>query len=81
MGHHLFALVEVPEHDHAVADLEVSHLAADLDHLAHRLVAEDVAEVIGFVVSRPSHVDLDLIVMRPRDQVSGSAGSRFNRRT
>ncbi|KKF00041.1 SDR family oxidoreductase [Mycolicibacterium obuense] len=45
------------------------------------LVAEDVAEVIGFVASRPSHVDLDLIVMRPRDQVSGSAGSRFNRRT
>lgn len=45
------------------------------------LVAEDVAEVIGFVASRPSHVDLDLIVIRPRDQVTGAAGSRFNRRT
>jgi NADP-dependent 3-hydroxy acid dehydrogenase YdfG len=44
------------------------------------LVAEDIAEVIGFVASRPSHVDLDLVVVRPRDQVSGSAGSRFNRR-
>ena len=44
------------------------------------LVAEDVAEVIGFVASRPSHVDLDLIVIRPRDQVSGAIGSRFNRR-
>ncbi|MFV8242843.1 SDR family oxidoreductase [Mycolicibacterium peregrinum] len=44
------------------------------------LVAEDIAEVIGFVASRPSHVDLDLIVVRPRDQVSGAAGSRFNRR-
>jgi len=43
------------------------------------LVAEDVAEVIGFVANRPSHVDLDLIVIRPRDQVSGSSGSRFNR--
>jgi NADP-dependent 3-hydroxy acid dehydrogenase YdfG len=43
------------------------------------LVAEDVAEVIGFVASRPSHVDLDLIVIRPRDQVSGASGSRFNR--
>ncbi|MCV7192499.1 SDR family oxidoreductase [Mycolicibacterium brumae] len=32
------------------------------------LVAEDVAEVIGFVASRPSHVALDRIVMRPRDQ-------------
>jgi NADP-dependent 3-hydroxy acid dehydrogenase YdfG len=45
------------------------------------LVAEDIAEVIGFVADRPSHVDLDLIVVRPRDQVSGAAGSRFNRRS
>ncbi|WNG93422.1 SDR family oxidoreductase [Mycobacterium sp. ITM-2016-00318] len=44
------------------------------------LVAEDIAEVIGFVASRPSHVDLDLIVVRPRDQVTGASGSRFNRR-
>lgn len=40
------------------------------------LVAADVAEVIGFVASRPSHVDLDLIVMKPRDQATTS---RFNR--
>jgi NADP-dependent 3-hydroxy acid dehydrogenase YdfG len=40
------------------------------------LTAGDVAEVIGFVASRPSHVDLDLIVLRPRDQ---APGSRFNR--
>lgn len=42
------------------------------------LVAEDVAEVIGFVASRPSHVDLDQIVIRPRDQ---APHGRFNRRT
>ncbi len=41
------------------------------------LVAEDVAEVIGFVASRPSHVNIDQIVVRPRDQASAS---RFNRR-
>lgn len=41
------------------------------------LVAADVAEVIGFVASRPSHVNLDQIVIRPRDQASAS---RFNRR-
>lgn len=41
------------------------------------LVADDVAEVIGFVASRPPHVDLDLIVMKPRDQASAS---RFSRR-
>ncbi|MET0758523.1 MAG: SDR family oxidoreductase [Mycobacterium sp.] len=40
------------------------------------LVAEDVAEVIGFVASRSSHVNLDLVVIRPRDQASAS---RFNR--
>jgi NADP-dependent 3-hydroxy acid dehydrogenase YdfG len=40
------------------------------------LVAEDVAEVIGFVASRPSHVNLDTIVIQPRDQASAS---RFNR--
>ncbi|MGW0044970.1 SDR family NAD(P)-dependent oxidoreductase [Rhodococcus sp. NPDC003348] len=34
------------------------------------LVAADVAEVIGFVASRPSHVNLDQIIMKPRDQAS-----------
>ncbi len=42
------------------------------------LTAADVAEVIGFVASRPPHVNLDQIVIRPRDQASAS---RFNRRT
>lgn len=41
------------------------------------LVAEDVAEVIGFVASRPSHVDLDTIVLRPRDQ---APHGRWNRK-
>ena len=41
------------------------------------LTAEDVAETIGFVASRPSHVDIDQIIMRPRDQANAS---RFNRR-
>jgi NADP-dependent 3-hydroxy acid dehydrogenase YdfG len=36
------------------------------------LVADDIAEVIGFVASRPSHVDLDMIVIRPRDQASAT---------
>jgi len=41
------------------------------------LVAQDVSEVIGFVASRPSHVNLDQIVIRPRDQ---APNGRFNRR-
>lgn len=40
------------------------------------LVAEDIAEVIGFVASRPPHVNLDQIVIRPRDQ---APHGRFNR--
>ena len=40
------------------------------------LVAADVAEVIGFVATRPSHVNLDQIVMKPRDQASAGRFSR-----
>src|SRR6201996_7399317 len=41
------------------------------------LVATDIAEVIGFGASRPSHVNLDQIVIRPRDPATAG---RFNRR-
>jgi len=34
------------------------------------LTPDDVAEVIGFAVSRPPRVNLDQIVLRPRDQAS-----------
>ncbi|MGH3943618.1 MAG: SDR family NAD(P)-dependent oxidoreductase, partial [Pseudonocardiaceae bacterium] len=34
------------------------------------LSAQDVAEVIAFAVTRPSHVNLDLIVVKPRAQHS-----------
>lgn len=34
------------------------------------LTARDVAEVITFAVTRPSHVNLDTIVLKPRDQAS-----------
>jgi NADP-dependent 3-hydroxy acid dehydrogenase YdfG len=40
------------------------------------LVAEDVAEVVAFAMSRPSHVNLDTIVLKPRDQATGM---RFHR--
>jgi NADP-dependent 3-hydroxy acid dehydrogenase YdfG len=32
------------------------------------LTPGDVADVIAFVATRPSHVDIDQVVMRPRDQ-------------
>jgi NADP-dependent 3-hydroxy acid dehydrogenase YdfG len=36
------------------------------------LVAADIAEVIGFVAARPAHVNLDQIIIRPRDQASAT---------
>ena len=36
------------------------------------LVAQDVAELIGFVASRPPHVNIDQIVVKPRDQASAT---------
>jgi NADP-dependent 3-hydroxy acid dehydrogenase YdfG len=40
------------------------------------LTADDVAEVIGFAVSRPEHVNLDSIVLKPRAQHSASRAHR-----
>lgn len=42
------------------------------------LVAQDIAEIVGFVASRPPHVNLDQITVAPRDQ---AAPSRFARRS
>jgi NADP-dependent 3-hydroxy acid dehydrogenase YdfG len=32
------------------------------------LSADDIADVIAFTATRPSHVDIDQVVVRPRDQ-------------
>jgi NADP-dependent 3-hydroxy acid dehydrogenase YdfG len=42
------------------------------------LLAADIAEVIGFVASRPPHVNLDQIVIRPRDQASATRRATHN---
>lgn len=36
------------------------------------LTADDVAEVVAFAVTRPAHVNLDQIVMKPRAQASAT---------
>ncbi|MET8654685.1 SDR family oxidoreductase [Nocardia aurea] len=41
------------------------------------LVAADIAEIVGFVASRPPHVNLDQIIVKPRDQADPG---RFARR-
>ena len=40
------------------------------------LTGDDVADVISFVVTRPSHVNLDRIVLKPRDQHSATRAHR-----
>jgi len=40
------------------------------------LAAEDVAAVVAFVATRPPHVDIDEIVVRPRDQATSTAVHR-----
>jgi NADP-dependent 3-hydroxy acid dehydrogenase YdfG len=40
------------------------------------LTAEDVADVIAFAATRPSHVNLDQIVLKPRAQASASRAYR-----
>ena len=40
------------------------------------LTADDVAGTVAFVMSRPSHVNIDTLVLKPRDQASGM---RFHR--
>ncbi len=42
------------------------------------LIAEDIAEIVGFVASRPPHVNLDQIIVKPRDQADTG---RFHRTT
>ncbi|MFJ4471901.1 SDR family NAD(P)-dependent oxidoreductase [Streptomyces sp. NPDC089424] len=36
------------------------------------LTADDVADTIGWAVTRPSHVNIDLLVVRPRSQASNT---------
>lgn len=40
------------------------------------LTADDVADVIAFAVTRASHVNLDQIIMKPRDQASATRAHR-----
>ncbi len=44
--------------------------AAPYEGVANPLGADDVADVIAFVVTRPAHVNIDSVVVRPRAQAS-----------
>jgi NADP-dependent 3-hydroxy acid dehydrogenase YdfG len=40
------------------------------------LTADDIADCIAFAVTRPSHVNIDTMVVMPRDQASAAAVHR-----
>ncbi|MDH6120630.1 SDR family oxidoreductase [Kitasatospora sp. GAS204B] len=44
--------------------------AAVYQGVSHPLTAEDIAETVTWAVTRPSHVNIDLLVVRPRAQAS-----------
>ncbi|MFI9813088.1 SDR family NAD(P)-dependent oxidoreductase [Saccharothrix variisporea] len=59
-------------------DFSVNRFGGDTERAAavyagvEPLTADDVADVIAFAVTRPSHVNLDQIVMKPRAQASAT---------
>jgi len=46
--------------------------------VAEPLTAEDVADVIAFVATRPAHVNLDLVVVKPLAQAASHLVARTN---
>jgi NADP-dependent 3-hydroxy acid dehydrogenase YdfG len=70
--------VRVCEIDPGMVDTEFSlvRFAGDADRAAKvydgmtPLTAQDVAECVAFVASRPAHVNIDQLVLMARDQAS-----------
>ncbi len=46
------------------------------DGVANPLSADDVADCVAFAVTRPAHVDIDLLVVRPIAQASNTKTAR-----
>ncbi|HEY2041506.1 MAG TPA: SDR family NAD(P)-dependent oxidoreductase [Jatrophihabitans sp.] len=57
---------------------DTERAAAVYDGVAEPLTAEDIADVIAFVATRPAHVNIDLAVVKP---VAQAASYKVDRRT
>ncbi|OIK00123.1 SDR family NAD(P)-dependent oxidoreductase [Streptomyces colonosanans] len=53
-------------------DGDTEKAAKVYEGVAEPLTAEDVADTIGWAITRPSHVNIDLMVVRPRAQASNT---------
>jgi NADP-dependent 3-hydroxy acid dehydrogenase YdfG len=51
---------------------DAERAAAVYEGVAEPLTADDVADTVAWAVTRPSHVNVDLLVLRPRAQASNS---------
>ncbi|MGW6707982.1 SDR family NAD(P)-dependent oxidoreductase [Streptomyces sp. NPDC054956] len=49
---------------------DAERAAGVYDGVARPLTAQDVADTVGWAVTRPSHVNVDLLVVRPRAQAA-----------
>jgi NADP-dependent 3-hydroxy acid dehydrogenase YdfG len=78
--------VRITEVDPGMVDTEFSTVRFAGDHAkadavyagVDALTADDIADCIGWAVTRPSHVNIDQILVKPRDQASAT---RVHRRT
>lgn len=72
--------VRVTEIDPGLAETEFSRVRFDGDEARAKAVyqgltplsADDVADCVAWVATRPSHVNIDEIVVRPRDQATST---------
>ncbi len=63
-------MVETDEFSLTRFDGDAERAAAVYKGVDHPLVADDVADVIAFVATRPSHVNIDSVTVRPRAQAT-----------
>ncbi len=53
-----------------VAAQPAAGTAGRLDDLVHPLVAEDIADILVWVATRPPHVNIDEMLIKPVDQAA-----------
>lgn len=63
-------MVQTDEFSLTRFDGDEERAGAVYEGVAEPLVADDVADVIVFVATRPSHVNIDSVVLRPRAQAN-----------
>ncbi|PWD50119.1 oxidoreductase [Serinibacter arcticus] len=76
-------IIEVAPGMVATEEFSLNRFAGDADRaaavyagVAEPLVADDVADVITWTLTRPAHVNIDLVIVRPRAQATSTLVAR-----